>query len=102
MDVRVSVEKFFQRLDKRGALCKNFGTCGGVFMNEREFEPLFVRPAEAARMLRISRAKAYALCASGDIPSTRIGKGSVRIPLEALRKLAAAVVKGGNNDGRVE
>jgi len=61
------------------------------------FEPLFARPAEAAQMLRISRSKVYALIAAGTIPSRRIG-GSVRVPLDALRKMAAPVA-GSGSDG---
>jgi excisionase family DNA binding protein len=38
---------------------------------------------EAARFLRLSRAKTYALAASGDLPSVRLGK-SVRIPRARL------------------
>lgn len=50
-------------------------------------EPLFLRVDEAARLLSISRSKAYALIAAGDLPHVRIGS-SIRVPTEALKKLA--------------
>lgn len=47
-------------------------------------ERLLLRPTEAAEAIGVSRAKAYALIASKEIPSIRVG-GSVRVPLDALR-----------------
>jgi excisionase family DNA binding protein len=47
-------------------------------------EPLQVDVIEAARLLRYSRAKIYAMLSSGELPSTRYG-GSRRIPVMALR-----------------
>jgi excisionase family DNA binding protein len=47
-------------------------------------EPLQVDVIEAARLLRYSRAKIYAMLSSGELPSTRRG-GSRRIPVMALR-----------------
>jgi excisionase family DNA binding protein len=49
-------------------------------MNDR----FALRVAEAALALGISRAKAYELIASGQIPSIRIG-GCIRVPVEQLR-----------------
>ena len=49
-------------------------------------DKLLLRPAEAAEALGISRSKVYELLASGTLPSVRIGGGSVRVPVEALRK----------------
>jgi excisionase family DNA binding protein len=46
---------------------------------------LLLRPTEAADAIGISRSKAYALIASGEIPSIRIG-GSVRVPVAALNE----------------
>jgi excisionase family DNA binding protein len=64
-------------------------------VNAKEFEPLFVRPGEVAQILRISRAKAYQLIASGALPSVRIGS-SLRVPLGPLRQMAVdATAKGG-------
>jgi excisionase family DNA binding protein len=48
-------------------------------------EKLLVRPSEAAEMLGLGRSKVYAMLASGELPSVRIGK-SVRVPTEALRR----------------
>jgi excisionase family DNA binding protein len=64
---------------------------GGVV--EKVSEPIFLRVVEAAKLLNISRAKAYALAASGDLPSVRIGT-SVRIPRAAIEKLAEEVMAG--------
>lgn len=47
-------------------------------------ERLAYRVPEAADAIGISRAKAYELIASGELPSVRIGS-SVRVPVEALR-----------------
>jgi excisionase family DNA binding protein len=48
---------------------------------------LFVRPSEAAKMLSISRSKAYELVASGELPSRKFGS-SIRIPVGAIEKMA--------------
>lgn len=61
-------------------------------------KPRFVRVPQAAVLLQISRAKAYALAASGDLPSIRIGKGSIRIPLDAVERLVEVAMKGGVGD----
>ena len=46
---------------------------------------LLVRIPVAAKMIDVSRAKAYAMAASGDLPGVvRLG-GSVRISIDALR-----------------
>ncbi len=45
---------------------------------------LLFRPAEVAEAIGIGRSKVYALLASGELPSIRIG-GSVRVPVNALR-----------------
>jgi excisionase family DNA binding protein len=47
-------------------------------------DPLLLRPAEAARLLGISRSKLYELLMEGEIPTIHIGR-SVRIPLAQLR-----------------
>lgn len=49
---------------------------------------LLLRPDEAAELLGVSRSKLYALLASGELPSLRLGH-SVRVPLEALRRWVA-------------
>lgn len=48
-------------------------------------EKILIRPAEAAEILGIARSRTYALIASGELPSVRIGK-SVRVPLAALHE----------------
>ena len=52
-------------------------------------EKLLLRPNEAAELLGVGRSTIYALLASGDVPSVRVGR-SVRLPLEALRQWVAA------------
>jgi len=52
-----------------------------------EIKPLFVRPIEAAVLIRASKSKIYELIQRGDLPSVRIG-GLLRIPYEAIAKLA--------------
>lgn len=44
---------------------------------------LAVRVPEAARLLDVSRSKAYELIRTGEIPSIRVGK-TVRVPLMEL------------------
>jgi excisionase family DNA binding protein len=45
---------------------------------------LLLRPDEAAEAIGVGRSKIYALIASGDLPSIRIG-GSVRVPVDELK-----------------
>lgn len=50
---------------------------------------LLMRPAEAARMIGVSRAKVYELIASGSLPAVRIDGGRlIRVPLAALNHLS--------------
>ena len=49
-------------------------------------DKLVLRVVEAAEALGVSRAKAYEIVAAGEIPSIRLGRTSVRVPVEALRK----------------
>ena len=52
-------------------------------------EVLFVRPAEAAVMIGVSRSKIYDLLNTGVIPCVRLGEsGLIRIPRAALERLA--------------
>jgi len=55
-------------------------------------EKLFLRVSEVADAIGVSRATAYDLVARGQIPSVRLegrgGRGILRVPVEALRKLA--------------
>ena len=58
-------------------------------MNEREsVTRLLLRPKEAADALGIGRSKCYALIASGELPSVRVG-ASIRVPLAMLEKWIA-------------
>lgn len=54
---------------------------------------LLLRPDEAAEILGVGRSKIYALLASGEVPSVRVGH-SVRIPFEALRRWVADQAEG--------
>jgi excisionase family DNA binding protein len=45
---------------------------------------MLLRPTEAADTIGVGRSKLYALLASGELPSVRIGS-SVRVPVDALR-----------------
>ena len=56
-------------------------------------EKLLLRPNEAAELLGVGRSTIYALLASGDVPSVRVGR-SVRLPLEAVRQWVAARAAG--------
>ena len=47
-------------------------------------ERLLYRVPEAGEAIAVSRAKAYEMVASGELPSIRIG-GVLRIPVDALR-----------------
>ncbi len=50
----------------------------------REDRPMLVRPAEAARLLGISRSKIYALLANGELPgAVRVG-ASLRVSRAVL------------------
>lgn len=51
-------------------------------------DKLLLRPSEVAETLGFGRSKIYALLASGELPSVRVGT-SVRIPVEGLRRWVA-------------
>ena len=48
-------------------------------------DTLLLKPIEVGEQLRVSRAKAYELIASGQIPSIKVGS-SVRVSSDALRE----------------
>jgi excisionase family DNA binding protein len=48
-------------------------------------EKLLLKPEEAAGMLGLGRAKVYAMVAAGELPSVKLGRRCVRIPIEHLR-----------------
>ena len=47
-------------------------------------KPRLLKEREARLRVNVSRSKMYALIASGELPSIRLGPRSVRIPEEAL------------------
>jgi excisionase family DNA binding protein len=52
---------------------------------QQETAKLLLKPSEAFELLGISRSKGYALLASGEIRSIRIGR-SIRVPVTALKE----------------
>ncbi len=62
-------------------------------------EKLFFRVSEVAEMLGVSRATAYDLVARGQISSIKLkgrgGRGILRVPADALKKLAQSDVDAG-------
>ena len=56
-------------------------------MEADSFEPVLLKIAEAATLLRVGRTTIYELMNSGDMPSVRIGR-AVRIPTRAVRDYA--------------
>lgn len=59
-------------------------------------DKLLYTPVEAAHALGVSRSTLYALMATGDVPSVRIG-ASRRVPADALRRYIDRLA--GNTDG---
>ncbi len=58
-------------------------------MEGREDRPMLLRPAEAARLLGISRSKCYALLSAGELPGAiRVGQ-SIRVSRVALERWIA-------------
>jgi excisionase family DNA binding protein len=54
-----------------------------------------IRPAEAAKMLSVSRSKCYELIASGVLKSVKLENGRlIRIPLRAIHDLADTAMRG--------
>jgi excisionase family DNA binding protein len=51
-------------------------------------DTLCLKPTEVADQLRVSRAKAYELIASKEIPSIKVG-GRARVTMDALREYLA-------------
>jgi excisionase family DNA binding protein len=50
-----------------------------------EMEKLLVKPSEAFKAMSIGRSTGYAMIASGELPSVRIGR-AVRVPVDALKQ----------------
>lgn len=53
-----------------------------------ETESEFLRPAEVAPLLGISRGRIYQLIAAGEVPAVKIG-GAIRIPRQAWEQWLA-------------
>jgi excisionase family DNA binding protein len=60
-------------------------------------EKILLRITEAADLLALGRTTVYNLIRSGDLTTVRIG-GAVRIPMEAVKKLAARQEHGQNGN----
>jgi excisionase family DNA binding protein len=54
-------------------------------MEKERLVRLLLRPAEVAEILGLGRSQAYEMIATGVLPSVRLGKRSVRVPVEALK-----------------
>lgn len=50
-----------------------------------EIEKLLLKPSEAFKAMSIGRSTGYAMIASGELPSVRIGR-AVRVPVDALKQ----------------
>lgn len=50
-----------------------------------EIKKLLLKPSEAFKAMSIGRSTGYALIASGELPSIRIGR-AVRVPVDALKQ----------------
>jgi len=62
-------------------------------------EVLLLRVGEAAKLLAISRSKAYELIASNLIPSVKIGQRSVRVPADQLKAQIERQTTSGSGGG---
>lgn len=51
-------------------------------------EPIMLRIIQVAQLLNVSRSSAYAMVASGELPSLRI-RGGIRVSVHALEKWLA-------------
>jgi len=59
---------------------------------------ILLRPSEAAELLGLSRSKVYALLASGELPSVKIGVAT-RLPVAELREWLVAKQRGVEDAG---
>jgi excisionase family DNA binding protein len=50
-----------------------------------QMEKLLLKPREAFKVMSIGRSTGYAMIASGELPSIRIGR-AVRIPMDGLKE----------------
>lgn len=65
-----------------------------------KLKSLFLRPVEAAALIGASKSKTYELIEKGEIPSVRIG-GLLRIPREAIERLAHEAIEQAANRDRI-
>lgn len=63
-------------------------------MDNMQVQARLLRMTEVAQLTGLSRAKAYAMVASGELPSLRAGR-SVRVPLAALERWIVQNTTGG-------
>ena len=63
---------------------------------------LLLKVEDAASVLSVGRSKAYAMAASGELPSIRIGRRSVRVPVAALEAWINERAAAGQGDGSKE
>jgi excisionase family DNA binding protein len=58
---------------------------GRSFTLSDNIEQILLKPKRAFELLDISRSTGYAMIASGELPSVRIGR-AVRVPVDALKQ----------------
>jgi excisionase family DNA binding protein len=61
-----------------------------------DMEKLLVKPSEAFKAMSIGRSTGYAMIASGELPSVRIGR-AVRVPVDALKQWIERQTNKGDN-----
>jgi excisionase family DNA binding protein len=59
-------------------------------------KPELLTVGQAAKVLQISRAGAYAHAAAGHLPTVRVGPRSIRVPRAALAKWIETRTRGGD------
>jgi excisionase family DNA binding protein len=72
-------------------------TEGKKMSNEHEVEKLLLKPSEAFKAMSIGRSTGYAMIASGELPSVRIGR-AVRVPVNALKQWVERQIANGSKN----
>jgi excisionase family DNA binding protein len=67
------------------------------YASNMDTNKLLYKPAEAADVLGVSRARVYELIAEGTIPSIRLG-ASLRVPVDALQQRIADLAQKRTDD----
>ena len=62
-----------------------------------EIEKLLLKPSEAFKAISIGRSTGYAMIASGELPSVRIGR-AVRVPVDALKQWVKRQTEGNGSN----